>query len=196
MPKIEAATVAEHRALREKAVTDAAVGILVTEGAQAVTPGAVAREAGIARTSVYQYFPSTGALLGAALEALGTRRESRLRSALEDSGADPRARIAAYVRTSIELADDAAPPVDDLDSVPGEIRERLRSADARTRRPLREAVEELGSADPALVTALVHGVLHTAGSVVTAGRRVEEVAEAVSAFVMAGVDASAGSRVR
>lgn len=191
MPKIDAPTVAEHRALREKAVITAAVGILVTEGTQAVTPGAVASEAGIARTSIYQYYPSTGALLGSAIEALSAQREQRLRAALEDCGDDPRERIAAYVRTVIQLAHDATPPSGEIDIVPEDIRKRLREAEARIQQPLRDAIRELGVQDAATVTALVEGTLRTAGSLAEEASSIEELAQAGCAFVMAGVDAMA-----
>ena len=57
MPRIDAPTVAEHHVMRRDAIIAAARDLLGTAGASAVTPAAVAGRSGLARTSVYQYFP-------------------------------------------------------------------------------------------------------------------------------------------
>ena len=58
MPKIEAPTVAEHRANQERALLDAARELLLAGGRAAITPAAVGAAAGLARSSVYKYFSS------------------------------------------------------------------------------------------------------------------------------------------
>ena len=68
MPRIDAPTVAEHSAQRRAAIVDAAVDLLGREGITGVTPAAVASAAGLARSSVYQYFASTDALVAAGVE--------------------------------------------------------------------------------------------------------------------------------
>lgn len=190
MPKIAAATVAEHRALREKTIVDAAVGILVTEGGSAVTPGSVAKEAGLARTSVYQYFPSTGALLGAALEALTTQRDQRVGDAVAEAGDEPHERLRAYVRTRVHVEHDSAVPVADLETVPFEVRERLDDAAARSRGPLHEALTDMGVDEVDTLTVLVDGVLASAATLVHEGTPVERAAALVETFVCAGVDSA------
>ena len=58
MPKIVGHTVAENRDLRQTALLNAAAEIAKEQGIGAVTVGAVAERAGIARSSVYSYFSS------------------------------------------------------------------------------------------------------------------------------------------
>ena len=58
MPKIVGHTVAENRDLRQAALLNAAAEIAKEQGLAAVTVGAVAERAGIARSSVYSYFAS------------------------------------------------------------------------------------------------------------------------------------------
>ena len=58
MPKIVGHTVAENRDMRQTALLNAAAEIAHEQGISAVTVGAVAERAGIARSSVYSYFAS------------------------------------------------------------------------------------------------------------------------------------------
>lgn len=63
MPKISAATVAEHRANIQESLVDAAERLLRTPGAS-LTAAAVSAEAGIARNSIYRYVDSVDDLRG------------------------------------------------------------------------------------------------------------------------------------
>src|ERR1044071_5681440 len=63
MPRIDAPTVAEHRANQERALLDAARAVLLAHGPQAVTPATVGAAAGLARSSVYKYFRSGDEIL-------------------------------------------------------------------------------------------------------------------------------------
>lgn len=63
MPRISAPTVAAHRAAQRAALLRAAAELIVTEGVAAVTHGTVGERAGIARSSVYDYFATREALL-------------------------------------------------------------------------------------------------------------------------------------
>jgi len=58
MPRITAQTVAENRDFRQAALLDAASQIAHTDGVDAVTVAAVAKRAGLARSSFYSYFDS------------------------------------------------------------------------------------------------------------------------------------------
>lgn len=63
MPRISAASVAEHVARQEQAVFDAAIGLFIERGYSAVTLGDIAAEVGLARNSLYRYFPDKAAIL-------------------------------------------------------------------------------------------------------------------------------------
>ncbi len=63
MPRISAASVAEHVARQEQAVFDAAIGLFVARGYGAVTLSDIAAEVGLARNSLYRYFPDKAAIL-------------------------------------------------------------------------------------------------------------------------------------
>lgn len=63
MPRITAGSVAEHVARQERAVFDAAIGLFVERGYKAVTLGDIARAVGLARNSLYRYFPTKASIL-------------------------------------------------------------------------------------------------------------------------------------
>lgn len=63
MPRITADSVAEHVAQQEQAVFDAAIGLFVERGYSAVTLGDIAAQVGLARNSLYRYFPDKASIL-------------------------------------------------------------------------------------------------------------------------------------
>ncbi len=69
MPRIAAATLAEHRAARLAQLLDAGRALLVARGVESVTMAAVARHAGLTRSSVYEYFGTVSDLRAAVLDA-------------------------------------------------------------------------------------------------------------------------------
>ena len=62
-PKIQVATIVEQRAMRQRQLIDAALAIALESGAASITVGAVAQRAGLARSSIYEYFSSSADLI-------------------------------------------------------------------------------------------------------------------------------------
>ena len=67
MPKIAAPTVAQHRAMVQRRLIDAAEEIMRSGEPQRLTAGAVTSAAGIARNSIYRYVDSVDDLRGLVL---------------------------------------------------------------------------------------------------------------------------------
>ena len=65
MPRIAAPTVAEHRDMRRASLLAAARDLLREGGSSALTMGALASATGLSRPTVYEYFPSTDAVIAA-----------------------------------------------------------------------------------------------------------------------------------
>jgi AcrR family transcriptional regulator len=57
MPKIDAATVAEHRRQQTQRVMEAATGLFLERGYHGVSLGDIADAIGLRRSSLYRYFP-------------------------------------------------------------------------------------------------------------------------------------------
>ena len=126
MPRINAPTLAEHQVQRRADVVGAAVDLLIGSGPAAVTPAAVAAAAGLARSSVYQYFPSTGALVAVAVEQAFARATAALGAALAEAGT-PGDRVSAYVDAALDAAIDGHRPMASLAGadLPAECRDRV-----------------------------------------------------------------------
>src|SRR5690349_12185684 len=95
MPKIAASTVAEHRANQREALLAAA----------AETPAAVGARAGLARSRVYEYFPSTADLLATLVQEAFPVTNAALADAMA-AAESPEERIDVYVTTMLRLAAD------------------------------------------------------------------------------------------
>ena len=103
MPRISAASVAEHVARQEQAVFDAAISLFTERGYGAVTLADIAAEVGLARNSLYRYFPDKAAILlrwyRAELPAQAARSAELL------SGSErPAARLLRWAEAQIDYA--------------------------------------------------------------------------------------------
>ena len=189
MPRIEAPTVAEHHQMRRTALLEAAETVLADQGADALTLAAVGSAAGLARSSVYQYFASTGDLMAAVVEDAFPRGNQRLSEAVA-AAPTPRAKIDAYVVTALEMATDRthrslqALAAADL---PLECRARMAQLHMEQSAPLRDALEALGDPSPDITARLVLGVVRAASTLVVEGVPVPEARDRVLDLVHDGV---------
>ncbi|GAA1274700.1 TetR/AcrR family transcriptional regulator [Streptomyces aureus] len=185
MPKINASTVAEHRAQQREALIEAAVDILVSEGATAVTPAAVGARAGLARSSVYQYFDSSAALLATITEEAFRRSNEALARAMATVNG-PLERIEAFFRESLRLGAEGAhrPATALMDAgLHPACQQRLMELHAEQVEPFRAAVRQLGVPEPALTADLIAGMLHAALAAVERGTPLDTVTERTLALV-------------
>ena len=194
MPRIDAPTVAAHHAMRHDAIVAAARETLVAEGVSAVTPAAVAAQAGLARTSVYQYYPSTGALVAAAVEAIFAEANAVLSGVVGRVG-DPRERIHRYIAAALELAARNHGPFHPLSIVdlPPMCRARVRELHEELLAPLHAAVEDLGVGDPEIVVGLAFGAISAAAQLVDHGTDLAAATDRTVRFVDAGLDSARAS---
>lgn len=101
MPRIQAPTVAEHRAQQRRAILDAARAHLAEEG-HAPSLAQVGVRANLARSSVYEYFGSRDELLaGVVADVFPGWAEQVVRSA--QSATTPGEQVWAYVEANMRL---------------------------------------------------------------------------------------------
>ncbi|XVX20572.1 TetR/AcrR family transcriptional regulator [Actinomycetota bacterium] len=185
MPKIDAPTVAEHHAQRRAAILDAAVDLLGREGISGVTPAAVAAASGLARSSVYQYFPSTDALVAAGVgEAF--QRTRRLIERGQARAGSPSERVIAWVGSALDAAAAGHEPmrVYAAADLPAECRAAVAGLHRELTAPLVSALEAHGVAAPAVTAELVGGVVAAGAEQVMRGESVRVVRRRVRDFVL------------
>jgi AcrR family transcriptional regulator len=194
MPKITAPTVAAHREQQRAALVNAAAAELLENGLAAVTPAAVGKRTGLARSSVYEYFPSASDLVAEvalrAFEEWAEEMEVSLASAAP--GVE---RLSAYVRHTLRMVAEGK----------HDIAEAMQSAtfsDAQNLRflqlhrdlmgPIRDAVRELGLSEPELRVDLIQGVVDAATRQVAGGKDPRIVSDYAIALLTGGTWLSDG----
>lgn len=189
MPKINAPTVAEHRSAQHAAMVAAAERILLEEGIDAVTPGAVTSQAGLARSTFYEYFPSKDDLL-VAMARSGFETWGRELAAIVAAAEPGRARLEAYIDATLRLAVDPrhrlATALRGLPLSP-KGREDVAALHTALADPLVEILSALDVADPGIAAGLVRGMLGSGMSMVTTGRPVDAVSATAVRTVLDGL---------
>lgn len=103
MPRIEAPTVAQHRAMIRTRLIDAAEEILRSGPSATLTAGAVTTVAGIARNSIYRYVDSVEDLRGLVVQRYLPDWLTAVDEAMTRASS-PADRIVAWVRSNLEQA--------------------------------------------------------------------------------------------
>jgi AcrR family transcriptional regulator len=164
VPRIRAASVAEHRSMQRAALLDAARSLLSDGGTEALTFPALAERTGLARSSVYEYFRSRAAVVEELCEVDFPLWAAEVEAAM---AAVERAedKVEAYVRKQLELVGDqrhravVAISASELDAG---AREKIRAAHGGLIAMIVEALAGLGQAEPRLAAMLLQGVVDAA----------------------------------
>ncbi|MFD8956137.1 TetR/AcrR family transcriptional regulator, partial [Streptomyces anulatus] len=171
MPRISAATVAEHHAQQRLALVRAARELLESGDAGAVTFTAIAKATGLARNSVYKYFPGRPELLAAVVEDAMPRWTDAIRAGMS-AAATPEEKIAAYVSSQLDLVRggehriaQALAGVQDAKVV----RESAMRAHQELLTPLIGALTDLGEQDPRRTSLLLQGIVNAATTAIENG---------------------------
>lgn len=201
MPRITAATLADHQANQRRAVLDAAKEVLTEVGGDAFSLSRVAARVGLARSSLYQYFDSRQDLLDALVEDLFPHWSHLVIGAM-DRETSPALRVLAYANANLRLVADGEHAVAGALAAasPGaDFAERSREMHERLAAPLTEALKVLGVPDPLATAELVNAVVHKASRMIESGTAFEDasarVEEILRPFLM-DQEGRRGSRVR
>lgn len=189
MPRISAPTLAEHRRRQREALLSAATDLLVTGGVAAVTPATVGAAAGLARSSVYQYFSSGAGIIAAIIEDAFPRSNTLMRDALAGL-TDPADIMNGYVRETLrQAADGAHLPAAALRAadLPPECLTRLEELHREQIAPFLTALRDLGVPDLMIRGRLLGGMLDAAMQAIESGADAETVTQAALDLVHAAV---------
>ncbi|MFJ4855500.1 TetR/AcrR family transcriptional regulator [Streptomyces sp. NPDC088730] len=171
MPRIRAATVAEHHAQQRLALVRAARELLESGDADAVTFTAIAKATGLARNSVYKYFPGRPELLAAVVEDAMPRWTDAIRAGMSAAGT-PEEKITAYVSSQLALVRGGEHRI--AQALAGVrdaavVRESAVRAHRELLTPLIGALTELGEEDPRRTALLLQGIVNAATTAIENG---------------------------
>jgi AcrR family transcriptional regulator len=171
MPRIDAPTIAQHRAQRRRALLDATRALLAENPHQIPTLAAVATRAGLPRSSVYEYFPSQPDLLLELVQEILPNWSRRVTAAI--AAADgPGEKVLAYATANLRLVAEGEHALATalIQSVPGEqVNASTQHMHEQMSRPLVAALADLGLPDPAVTASLISSVVYTASRMIEAG---------------------------
>lgn len=185
MPRINAPTVGEHRAVQRRALLDAARAVLAEGTTEIPSFGEIARRAGLARSSVYQYFNSRQDLLDALIEDSFPRWSKQVGAAIGEAEG-PAGRILAYVDINLRLVAEGehAIAASLRQIAPGPTLDKRSQAlhlDLVT--PLLDALTELGVGSPAVMAELVNSIVHTGTRQIERGTDADLVRRSAAALI-------------
>ena len=169
MPRIQAPTVAEHRARQRRAILDAARAHLAEEG-RAPSLAQVGARAGLARSSVYDYFDSRNDLLAAVVADVFPDWADQVIGSMQAADT-PGEKVWAYVEANMRLFSSSEQAVARaLTSVvdPTVLAEPVTRFHQSLQEPLLAALQAHGEPQPQLVADLIDSM------VVRASRDVRE----------------------
>ena len=191
MPKIQAPTLALHREVRRQQLMSAAMELAIADGAESITVAAVAAKAGLARSSIYEYFASSADLVAdLVLEELDyyTRR---LIEAVADAS-DPYLRIELWITESLRyVADGRHMLVKSLNTIntPDERKDEIVMGHRRMMAPLQDSLVGTGISNIRAAAALLASVTDAASVRIDAGNDAELEIQSAVAFALAGLRA-------
>ena len=171
MPRISAATVAEHRERQRDVFLQATRELLAERHAEIPSLADVARRAGLARPSLYQYFASRDDLLDAVIGDMFPRWSAYVTSRMARAST-PGARAMAYVEANLHLVARGDHAI--VSGLAQAGRAEVMAGPSRIlhdqlRTPLVAALTEHGAPDPSALAELVQSVVHAASRMIEAG---------------------------
>ncbi|MFF0469088.1 TetR/AcrR family transcriptional regulator [Micromonospora zamorensis] len=176
MPKIQAATVAEHRASQRAALLDAARTLLSKHPEQIPGLAEVAQHAGLARSSVYSYFKSRADMFDALVIDTFPRWSAYVEKHMDEAAA-PGPKIQAYVEANLQLVargDHALARALASAGSSEALASSSRLMHDRLEAPLRAALTDHGSTDPVRVAELVQSIVYALSRMIEGGLALDE----------------------
>ncbi|MFY0567122.1 TetR/AcrR family transcriptional regulator [Archangium lansingense] len=197
MPRIDAPSLAEHREATWKRLRDSFLEAMAEEGYGALTLASVARRAGIARNTIYNYAPTKDALLVAVVKAEVEPFVAQLVQEAEGVD-DPEERLALVVRRQLAAFAPGArslPVVNTMEDVlPEEVSTSIASCFAPVLSVVGRIVEQGISAgvfrpvaDIGRVVEMMVGVMAAARRAITLGDSLDVIAAETTEFLVGGL---------
>lgn len=189
MPKINAATLAEHRAQQRAALLDAARDLLLEGGYGALSFSALAQRTGLARPTVYTYFRTKDEVVVALCEAELPLVAAEIDAAVRRA-TTPRERIIAFIRAQLRAARQRRIAHAVVNApMSQEARERIVRLHHDLVPSAAPLFADLGHPHPELAARLLQGLINTAVTAMDAGEPPGRVTRVTIAAALDGLGA-------
>lgn len=189
MPRINTINLVQQREWRRSQLINAAAAIALESGSEAITVSAVAQRAGLARTSVYEYFGSSAELVADLIIEELSGFTKVLVQAVEPTE-DPEAAIASWINSALlYIADGRHLLAKALSatSLPINRSAEIGAAHRALLAPLSKALTEIGVSDLNYALSMIQSVTDAATKRIEAGSSSNLEISKTTAFCIAGI---------
>lgn len=171
MPKIAAENIEEHIRQQTTRILDCAAELFAANGYRGTDLGGIAKSMGLARNSLYRYFPSKDHILVAVMQREMSPFVERTAELTRDFP-DPLARVDAWLKLQMEIATGPCHEMmrllGDMNQTNTELRRQIRALHVTPRETLEQAITELlhgTDRDPAVISAMIASMAQAAGGI-------------------------------
>jgi AcrR family transcriptional regulator len=189
MPRINTSNLVEQREWRRSQLISAAAAIALESGSEAITVSAVAQRAGLARTSVYEYFGSSAELVAdLIIEELNAFTDI-LVAAVEPAEI-PEAAIANWINSALQYIADGRHLLAkalSATSLPANRSAEIGAAHRALLAPLSSALTEIGVRDLNYALSMIQSLTDAATKRIENGNSPEIEISKTTAFCIAGL---------
>jgi AcrR family transcriptional regulator len=196
-PKIQAATVVEQRQMRQRQLIDAALAIALESGAANITVAAVAKRAGLARSSMYEYFSSSADLIADLVIEELALYQKRLAQAVKGTE-DPYQHIELWIAEALQyVVDGRHMLIKSLNaaSIPDFRRDEISQGHRNLMTTISAPLQEIGLTDIRGAMSYLQNTIEAASVRIESGSDSELEIRSAQIYAIAGLRALSGAGV-
>jgi AcrR family transcriptional regulator len=190
-PKIQAETVVEQRQLRQRQLIDAALAIALESGASSITVAAVAEKAGMARSSIYEYFSSSADLVADLVMEELALYQNRLAKAVIGTS-DPYEYVELWIAEALQYVVDGRHMLIkslNMASIPEFRREEISQGHRNLMVTISSPLQEMGLKDIRAAMSYLQNIIEAASVRIESGNNPEVETRNAQIFAVAGLRA-------
>jgi len=190
-PKIQAETVVEQRQLRQRQLIDAALTIALESGASSITVAAVAEKAGMARSSIYEYFSSSADLVADLVMEELALYQNRLAKAVIGTS-DPYEYVELWIAEALQYVVDGRHMLIkslNMASIPEFRRDEISQGHRNLMVTISSPLQEMGLKDIRAAMSYLQNIIEAASVRIESGNNPEVETRNAQIFAVAGLRA-------
>ena len=196
-PKIQAETVVEQRQLRQRQLIDAALTIALESGASSITVAAVAEKAGMARSSIYEYFSSSADLVADLVMEELVLYQNRLAKAVIGTS-DPYKYVELWIAEALQYVVDGRHMLIkslNMASIPEFRRDEISQGHRNLMVTISSPLQEMGLKDIRAAMSYLQNIIEAASVRIESGNNPEVETRNAQIFAVAGLRALSTSDI-